>query len=131
MLDDLDNLMGADISKEHLSWLHLSMSNASLRKEELYSAYMTKEPDLRGITLRKVEDLIDRIRQRLQLSPQVKHPLTVHEFEEKLYREGLIENIPTRQPLTPEEQAERERLSQVFAGGKPMSEMVIEDRGPY
>jgi hypothetical protein len=31
----------------------------------------------------------------------------------------------------PEEQAERERLGQVFAGGKPMSEMIIEDRGPY
>ncbi len=131
MLNDLDNLMGAEISKEHLSWLHLSLSNASLRKEELYSAYMTKEPDLRGITLRKVEDLIDRMRQRLHLSPQVKRPLTIGEFEEKLYREGLIENIPTRQPLTPEEQAEQERLSQVFAGGKPMSEMVIEDRGPY
>jgi len=68
--------------------------------------------------------------QRLQSSPHDKRPLTAEEFEEKLYREGLIENIPTRQPLTPEEQAERERLGRVFAGGKPMSEMVIEDRGP-
>ena len=69
--------------------------------------------------------------QRLQPSLAAKRPLTTREFEEKLYREGLIENIPTRQPLTPEEQAERERLGQVFSGGKPMSEMVIEDRGPY
>ena len=69
--------------------------------------------------------------QRLQPSLAAKGPLTTREFEEKLYREGLIENIPTRQPLTPEEQAERERLGQVFSGGKPMSEMVIEDRGPY
>ena len=49
----------------------------------------------------------------------------------KLYREGEIENIPTREPLTPEEEAELERLAQVFAGDKPMSEMIIEDRGPY
>jgi len=69
--------------------------------------------------------------QHLQPSLAAKIPLTACEFEEILYREGLIENIPTRQPLTPEEQAERERLTQVFASGKPMSEMVIEDRGPY
>ena len=69
--------------------------------------------------------------QRLQPSLAAKRPLTAHEFEEILYREGLIENIPTRQPLTSEEKAERERLAQVFAGGKPASEMVIEDRGPY
>ena len=69
--------------------------------------------------------------QHLQPSLATKHPLTAREFEEILYREGLIENIPTRQPLTPEEKAERERLAQVFAGGKPASEMVIEDRGPY
>jgi hypothetical protein len=54
-------------------------------------------------------------------------------FERLLYEEGLIEHIPTRYPETPQEQAEREHLGQVFgnAGGKPMSEMVIEDRGPY
>lgn len=67
----------------------------------------------------------------LESSPRVKRPMTADEFEEMLYREGAIENIPTREPLTPEEQAERERLGQLFAGGKPMSEMVIEDRGPY
>ena len=69
--------------------------------------------------------------QRLEPSLAAKRQLTGRELEEILYREGLIENIPTRQPLTPEEQAERERLGQVFSGGKPMSEMVIEDRGPY
>lgn len=56
-----------------------------------------------------------------------------HAFEKVLYEEGLIEHIPTRQPETPQEQAEREWLGQVFAnaGGKPLSEMVVEDRGPY
>ena len=50
---------------------------------------------------------------------------------ERLYREGKVLNLPEQQPLTAEERDERERLAQVFAGGKPASEMVIEDRGPY
>jgi len=58
---------------------------------------------------------------------------TPRAFEKVLYEEGLIEHIPTRQPETTQERAEREWLGQVFAnaGGKPLSEMVIEDRGPY
>jgi hypothetical protein len=50
---------------------------------------------------------------------------------ERLYREGVIANIPTGEPDTPEEEAERERLAKLFGGGKPLSEIVIEDRGPY
>lgn len=59
------------------------------------------------------------------------HPLTGREFMEQQYREGKLLNLPKPQPLSPEEQAERERLAQLFAGGKPMSEIVIEGRGPY
>ena len=77
------------------------------------------------------EMLLHDMIQDLQPSSQIKRPLTDQEFMEKLYREGKIHNIPTRRPLTPEEQAKRERLAHVFAGGKPASEMVIEDRGPY
>jgi hypothetical protein len=94
-------------------------------------AALTAEAEKTG---KQAEALLHEILiQRLQASSsfQVKRPLTAREFEEKLYREGLIENIPTRQPLTPEEQAERERLGRVFSVGKPMSEMVIEDRGPW
>ena len=69
--------------------------------------------------------------QRLRPPLQATRPITEQEFEEKLYREGKILNIPTRRPLTPDEQAERERLAHVFAGGKLASEMVKEDRGPY
>lgn len=47
-----------------------------------------------------------------------------------LYREEVIENIPTDEPDTPEEEAERQRLARLFGQGKPASEMVIEDRGP-
>jgi hypothetical protein len=68
---------------------------------------------------------------RLQPSPQIKRPLTSRELMEKQYREGKILNIPVRRPLTRQEQAERERLARLFSGGKPASEMAIEDRGPY
>ena len=47
-----------------------------------------------------------------------------------LYREEVIENLPTDEPDTPEEEAERQRLARLFGQGKPASEMVIEDRGP-
>lgn len=74
--------------------------------------------------------LYETIREWLHIE-RAKQPLTEQEFEEKLYLEGLIENIPLREPLTPEEQAEREYLGRLFSGGKLMSEMVKEDRGPY
>jgi hypothetical protein len=77
------------------------------------------------------EALLHAMVQRLESLSSAKRPMTGREFEEKLYREGLIENLPPRRPLTPEERAERERLWQLFADGKPMSEMIIEDRGPY
>jgi hypothetical protein len=81
---------------------------------------------------KQVEALLHEIlMQRLEPSLAAKRPLSEEEFVEKLYREGKILNIPNRRPLTQEKQAERERLGQVFSGGKPMSEMVIEDRGPY
>ncbi len=66
-----------------------------------------------------------------EAAKKIKHPMTEQEFEEKLYSDGKILNIPMRRPLTPKEQAERERLARVFAGGKLASEMVMEDRGPY
>lgn len=69
--------------------------------------------------------------QRLQSPSPTTHPLTGREFMEQQYREGKVLNIPTRRSLTQEERAERERLGQLFAGGKPLSEMVIEDRGHY
>lgn len=92
-------------------------------------AALTVEAEKSG---KQAEALLHEIlMQHLQPSPPTKRPLTEDEFKEKLYREGKILNIPTRRPLTPEERAERERLGRVFSGGKPMSEMVIEDRGPY
>ena len=57
--------------------------------------------------------------------------MTGRELAEKLYCEGKLASLATKRPLTPEEQEERERLIQRLAGGKPASQMIIEDRGPY
>ncbi len=95
--------------------------------EEEYTV-LTTEAAKNG---KQPEMLLHDLIQSLQSSSEAEHSMTADEFEQKLYREGFIEHIPTREPLTPEELAERERLGQLFAGGKPMSEMVIEDRGPY
>jgi hypothetical protein len=92
-------------------------------------AALTAEANKRGT--RPEEVLHEIMAQHLPSTTPSKHLLTGREFMELLYREGEIENLPPRQPLTPEEQAERERLAQVFAGGKSGSEMVMEDRGPY
>ena len=60
-----------------------------------------------------------------------KYAMTGRELAEKLYREGKLASLATQQPLTQEEQEERERLARLFASDKPASEMVMEDRGPY
>lgn len=77
------------------------------------------------------EQLLHDMIQRLQTSSQRKHSLTAYEIAEKQYHEGKISHIPTRQPLTQAEREAREQRARRFARGKPASEMVIEDRGPY
>jgi len=37
---------------------------------------------------------------------------------------------PTGEPITDEEEEEMERLAQEIGPGKPLSEIIIEDRGP-
>src|ERR1039457_49093 len=76
------------------------------------------------------ELLLHDMIQRLQMRSQNESQLAVRKLAERLYREGKILNLPDPQPLTAEEQAERKRLAQIFAGGTSASDMVIEDRGP-
>ncbi len=57
--------------------------------------------------------------------------MTVRELEEYLYRMGVTSNIPTREEDTPEQEAEEEELAQLLSRGKSLTEMIIEDRGPY
>lgn len=77
------------------------------------------------------EQLLREMIRRLPTTSQRKRPLTAQEIVEKQYREGKISHIPTRQQLTQEEREARERRARNYAGGKPASEMIIEDRGPY
>jgi hypothetical protein len=83
---------------------------------------------------RTVEALVHAALAELYPLPTGPQPrLTQREFLEQLYREGVISNIPTGEPDTPpdtpEEEAERERLANSIQPGKPLSEIVIEDRG--
>ena len=83
---------------------------------------------------KELETLLHDLIRQLPSSAQAKptnRPMTSQEFMEQQYREGKSINIPTRRLLTKEEEAERQRLAELFTGGKPLSEIVIEDRGPY
>ena len=77
------------------------------------------------------EKLLRDLIRRLPSDSATKHAMTGRELAEKLYREGKLANLATNHPLTPEEQAERERLAHLFASDKLASDMVIEDRGHY
>ncbi|MBV8823319.1 MAG: hypothetical protein JOZ71_00815 [Ktedonobacteraceae bacterium] len=77
------------------------------------------------------ETLLHEIMARNLQVPSPSRPLTGRELMELLYHEGELLNLPTPQVLTEEEKAERERLGRVFADSKSLSEIVIEDRGPY
>jgi len=79
--------------------------------------------------------LYEMLIQRLPIMlPSSDRPFSAHEVERYLYQTGLTEHIPTHEPDTPEEAAERKRLADLFGqvgpDGKLASEMVIEDRGP-
>ena len=109
----MDNQLLITLSEKERAALEAKAANSGKEPEAILHEIMARE-----LELPVSEEPINR-------------PLTSQEFKEKLYREGKILNIATRRQLTPEEEAERERLGKLFAGGKPLSEMVIEDRGPY
>jgi hypothetical protein len=101
------------------------------------AAEQLSDTDQNAIAARFLEEIEDfeiskKLRKReSDMVMEQSRPLTEQEFMEQLYSEGTILNIPTWEPLTEEEEAERARLARVFAGGKPQSKIVIEDRGPY
>lgn len=67
----------------------------------------------------------------LQTPTQSKPPVTLREFAEMQYCEGKLTHLPTKEPLPPEMLEGLERRALRYSGGKPASEMVIEDRGEY
>jgi hypothetical protein len=77
------------------------------------------------------EQLLHNMIQHLQTSSQNTPPVTLREFAEMQYREGKLTHLPTKEPLPPEMLEALERRAQRYSGGKPASEMVIEDRGEY
>jgi site-specific recombinase XerD len=91
-------------------------------------AALSAEAEKSGKSLESL--LHELLTQHIQPSVSETHRLSSREIQEYLYREGLIEHIPTGQADTPQEEAERKRLAQLFGQGKLASEMVIEDRGP-
>lgn len=91
-------------------------------------AALAHDAERRGVPIESV--VHELIASRMGASPPSGSTITSRQFLEKLYREGKVANLPTRQPLTADEEAARERLAQKLAGGMPASEMAIEDRGP-
>jgi hypothetical protein len=75
--------------------------------------------------------LLDLMTEHLPPAIQAEEPLTGQELAEKQYQEGKLLNLARPKVLTLEELAERERLGRLFAGDRLMSDMIIEDRGPY
>lgn len=104
--------------------LLIKLSEQEYADLEAEAAKSGKEPEA------VLHDMIRQLLSSTQAIP-TNRPLTSQEFMEQQYREGKSINIPTRRPLTKEEEAERQRLAELFAGGKMISDMVIEDRGPY
>ena len=72
----------------------------------------------------------DLLSYSLSASTLVPQSVSASQFTQQQYQDGKIVNLPTRAPLTAEKAAERERRARLLSGGKPASEMVIEDRGP-
>lgn len=96
----------------------------ALVHEALDERLSRRAPDPLADHMRRVEHLSEEF-------PSPKRHMTDQEFIEQLYRDGIIANIPTGEPDTPEEEAELEELANQIGSDKPwLSDMVIEDRGP-
>jgi hypothetical protein len=63
----------------------------------------------------------------INLSPT---PVTYDELLRQMYNDGEIINLPTGE-IDEAEEAELDRIGRSIGPGKPASEMIIEDRGPY
>jgi hypothetical protein len=97
---------------------------------------LTNQSEQTGQEIKEViRELIHELRDRsIQLSRKPDKPnrlLSKQELQEYLYRKGTIRSIPTGEKRTPEEEARLEELGKLFGQGQPLSEIIMEDRGPY
>jgi len=88
-------------------------------------AMLAAEAAKSGITVEAVAH------ERLSQQPGGRHNPDNQKIQGYVYRQGIVENLPTGETDTPEEEAEAERLARLFGGGTSAAEMVIEDRGPF
>jgi len=95
--------------------------------DEEYNAFLAEAERDEEVLEKHLHEVL---KQHLHRSLPSDRPLSEHDIQQYLSRRGIIYRIPTGQPETPEEEAERKRLADLFGQGKPVSEMVIEDRGP-
>ena len=100
--------------------------NITLTDEE-YNAFLAEAGCDEEVLQERLHELLTQ-HLRLLLPPD--RPLGDHDIQRYLSHRGIIYRIPTDQPEMLEEDPERKRLADLFGQGKPVSEMVIEDRGP-
>lgn len=100
--------------------------NIALTDEE-YKALLAEAGRGEEVLEKHIHELLT---QHLRRSLPGNCSLSEREIQQHLSRRGIVYRIPTGQPDTPEEESERKRLADLFGQGKPVSEMVIEDRGP-
>ncbi|WIG59791.1 MAG: hypothetical protein OJF49_002538 [Ktedonobacterales bacterium] len=91
-------------------------------------AALAAESAARGTT---IDALVHQtLAERASAPTPAKQPMTDDEFEQLLFRKGIIVAIPTGELDSPDEEDELDEIAQRVGPGKPASEMIIEDRGP-
>lgn len=95
--------------------------------EEFYTLLIASTVQSR----KRPEQLLDEVANRLR-RPAARNQTTatLQGFMESQYNKGKISHIPTGTSPTPEELEEIDACAQWFGDGKPLSEMIIEDREP-
>lgn len=81
-----------------------------------------------------IHELLDELRiKEMQFAPHPSQPISAREAFKRLAQKGVFASVPSGKPFPKEDEIELRRLGDLLGqvGGKPASEMAIEDRGPY
>lgn len=102
--------------------------------DEQYETLMTEMRRSRQEIKAVLEELIDELHVRqIQFTPHPSQPIPAREAFKRLAQKGVFSSVPSGEPFSKEDEIELRRLGDLLGqmGGKPASEMAIEDRGPY